>query len=194
MADLLPIDQPPSTTPRSRPRLVWYTQELGRYLPGRSGLATQRCLKYSPPQFVRAQVGVSSLAVTSQCCSSCATPMRSGPRCHTAARQTFPSVLALVNILFHSGNRWVTVRREARRQAQCCICWYATTQETLNLAPSCRRKFLAASSVDRQVGQEIDVWQHTIRSQSRRLPYERCRSVPPGRQVAKLSRLETGPD
>jgi hypothetical protein len=77
--------------PKSRPRLARYTR-TGRYLPGRSELATRRCLKYSPPQFVRAQVGVSSLAVTSQCCSFCATPMRSGPWCHTAARQTFPSL------------------------------------------------------------------------------------------------------
>lgn len=59
---------------------------------------------------------------------------------------------------------------------------------------SCRTKYVAASSVDRGVGQEIDVWQHNIRAQSRRLPCERCRSVPPGRQVAELSRLETAPD
>lgn len=28
MADLLPIYQPPSTAPKPRPSLVWYTQEL----------------------------------------------------------------------------------------------------------------------------------------------------------------------
>lgn len=199
MADLLPIYQPPSTAPKSRPRLVRYTQELGRYLPGRSGLATQRCLKYSPPQFVGAQVGVSSLAATSQCCSSCATPMRSGPRCHTAARQTCPSVLALVNILFHSGTRWDTVRRESvvkpvneRSVASAGTRLPSWRKISLQVAEGSTWRRLLRT--DRQVGQEIDVWQHNIRSQSRRLPYERCRSVPPGRQVAELSRLETGPD
>lgn len=166
----------------------------GRYLPGRSGMATQRCLKYSPTQFVRAQVGVSSLAATSQCCSSCATPMRSGPWWHTAARQTFPSVGPREFFSFTvgvDGTQSVVEhvdRRSAASAGMRLPSWRGSSLQ------SCRTKYLAASSVDRGVGQEIEVWQHNIRSQSRRLPYERCRSVPPGRQVAELSRLETAPD
>lgn len=40
----------------------------------------------------------------------------------------FPFSWPLVNTLSHSGSRWDTVRRGARRQAQCRICWYATAQ------------------------------------------------------------------